>query len=118
MSTKQGKAAGKEEKKLITLRAALISMGYREVRAGKWIKPVGYQAFVVNEETRVWSNVFKAKTEEILVWERHKIEPNEDPLVALKERETWTRTDIYVEYVKSAFEFMTTEDLVMLGDFK
>lgn len=84
----------------MTIREALISMGYREEAPGKWLKPIGYQLFSFNEATNQWCNYFTDIKGEICLWEKHTLNDalnkKYDPLFLLKDWETWTKHDLYV----------------------
>lgn len=92
-----------------TKREALIAMGYREVKPGQWLKPIGYQSFGFNEKTSEWVNVFKDAQGNVSVFQSHKL--NDDNSLSyvetLKKFECYTRTDIDTGFetgVPSSFE--------------
>lgn len=91
----------------MTIREALISMGYREVKSGHWVKPVGYVALSYHEGKNEWTNYFRSAQGEILRWETKPLESDQDRygtyLHQLKSLECWTRTDFYIN-ADSAFE--------------
>lgn len=78
----------------MTMREALLAMGYREQEAGKWLKPFGYQLFGYYEPKLRWTNWLKGANGKILVYESH-VYTSGEPLKVLKEWETFTRTDMY-----------------------
>lgn len=84
----------------MTLREALLAMGYTEKKPGIWLKPVGYQLFQFKEEGLMWVNWFKALNGEVAMWQKKILSPDEKQkgtyLKQLKEVECFTRTDVYV----------------------
>jgi hypothetical protein len=96
----------------MTLREALLAMGYREVAApggpDRWLKPVGYHLFVVVEATRTWTNVFVDGHGKISVYASQAL-PERDYLAMLKEAEAYTRINIDAS-TRSHFE-LTAIDL-------
>ena len=78
-----------------TIREALLSMGYKEVAAKKWMKPIGWQCFTYNEENNMWGNWFVSASKETLLWERRHFNVNADNeydyLAELKDFETYTK---------------------------
>lgn len=91
----------------MTIREALILMGYREVKAGHWLKPVGFVAFSYHEGKNEWANWFFSAQGKIECWETKRLESDEKQygtyLQQLKNIECWTRTDFYI-HGNSAFE--------------
>lgn len=86
----------------MTIREALLALGYREKKTGKWLKPIGYMCFSYDERTKCWFNCFKAPTaNEIRVYDEQRLVEG-DPLKQLKEWECNTRIEISNE---SSFEF-------------
>ncbi len=91
----------------MTIREALLSMGYKEIQSGQWMKPVGYQALYYHEGRNEWRNFFKSVGGDVLTYESKKL--NDDTgyfgsyVKQLKELECFTRTDMYVNG-NSAFE--------------
>ncbi len=85
----------------MTLREALLSMGYREEQPNKWLKPVGYVLFSYNETTNQWANWFKSSKGDIEYWETNQFVHDENKagsyLYQLKKFECWTRTDLYTQ---------------------
>lgn len=88
-----------------TIREALISMGYNEVKTGRWFKPISYQMFSYFEKTNEWSNWFYSVKGEIAVWETKTLDKNLEPLQQLKHFETFTRTNIHTNF-NSQFEII------------
>lgn len=93
-----GRLRGGQRERGMTLRETLLSMGYREEKDGKWLKPIGYQLFQVTEATWEWTNWFKNIEGTVSRWESKTLNPNASTelLLQLMEFETWTRTDLYV----------------------
>lgn len=81
----------------MTIREALISMGYRECKPGKWLKPIGYQLFTYYEGKGEWANWFMSAQGQISCWQIQRFAEHDSDFVAqLKDFECWTRTDIQV----------------------
>lgn len=82
----------------MTIREALISMGYRECKPGKWLKPIGYQLFTYHEGKGEWANWFMSAQGQISCWETKRFSEDKDfPHVdQLKYFECWTRTNIQI----------------------
>lgn len=78
----------------MTVRDALLSMGYREREPGKWLKPIGFHCFTYSEERKELANWFKHVSEDkILCWERKRYEAEdheEDFFVFLMEWEAYS----------------------------
>lgn len=91
----------------MTIREALISMGYREAKPGHWLKPVGFVLFSYHEGKNEWANWFLSAQGKIECWETKRLESDETQhgtyLFQLKYIECWTRTDLQVK-ADSAFE--------------
>ncbi len=83
----------------MTIREALLSMGYSECKPGRWLKPIGYQCFSFQEEMNRWENWFTDVTGKISLWDskhfEHELERFGSYLNQLKYFECWTRTDMY-----------------------
>lgn len=93
----------------MTIREALLSMGYREEKPGVWLKPIGFQLFVFKESSNRWYNYFSDIKGEICLWESHAVDPSiKDYLFQVKDWETWTKTDLYVN-AKSQFHLSTLD---------
>lgn len=94
----------------MNIREALIAMGYRECKPGKWLKPVGYQCFSFYEDSKEWVNWFRAKTGELMPWDSHHLSDDESKFGSyteqLKYRECFSRTDLYL---KSNFELQAID---------
>lgn len=78
----------------LTNRESLIAMGYREMHAGKWAKPIGYQLFTFDEKSGKFHNWFKDIQGKICVWESYTYVDG-DLLKQLKDWETWTKHDLF-----------------------
>lgn len=87
----------------MTIRDDLAAMGYREVKRGQWMKPIGYQCFVYDEKTERWSNWFKSKSGGVEIYESKLIKDNVPHLDQLKQFEAFTRTNVVVD-CNSKFE--------------
>lgn len=98
----------------MTIRDSLLAMGYREVKPGKWFKPIGYQCFVYDENTERWANWFKNKFGDVNIYESKLIRDDEKYygtfLKQLKEFEAFTRTDVTVD-CNSNFEICEWAEL-------
>ncbi len=84
----------------MTIREALLSMGYSESKPGQWIKPVGYQAFHYHEGRNEWIDWFTANdTGKPMVYTSGTFKEDTKHygsyLRQLKELECWARTDMY-----------------------
>lgn len=82
----------------MTVREALLSLGYAERKPGMWLKPIGFQCFSFHEETGTWFNWFAhATTGEILLWETKKFQDERagPSLYQLKNWECFTRTSMF-----------------------
>ena len=77
------------------MRAALLSMGYREAKPQTWLKPIGFQLFTYEEKFQRWTNWFKGANGKMLIWDSHTTADYDDPLRNVKEWEAFTRTDMY-----------------------
>jgi len=89
----------------MTIREALIALSYTEAKPGKWVKPIGFQAFTYSEEKGEWVCWFKPANG----GEPMRMETNtfgdiasspfreRDYLRQLKEWEQWTKKDIYTD---------------------
>lgn len=97
----------------MTIREALLAMGYTERAEKRWIKPIGYQCFSYEETRNEWSNWFLAADDTIGLYETKHFNDDQkehgDYLTQLKEWECWTKQGMYV-YGKSRFE-MNIPDL-------
>ena len=84
----------------MTIREALISMGYQERKPGHWLKPIGFQCFSYHEGKNEWANWYLDGNDKIGCWETSSlsldIERSGDFLAQLKSIECWTRTDVYI----------------------
>ena len=80
----------------MTLREALLAMGYRETRSRQWLKPVGFACFVYSEDRAVWYNyVLGADDGSVVHWNSETFRPveenNGDFLYQLKYFESTTK---------------------------
>lgn len=97
----------------MTIREALLAMGYREQRSGKWFKPIGYQCFMYDEVNDTLINYFKGADGKIHTWNSNKLRHKDDPpdyddyLDRIKLFECYTRTDIHA--TNSNFEFLAID---------
>ncbi len=81
----------------MTIRLALIAMGYREVDPGRWLKPIGYQLFSYSESKNEWNNWLKGADGKIHCYQSKVFRENFGSYLAqLKDWECFTRTDIVV----------------------
>jgi hypothetical protein len=91
----------------MTIREALLAMGYRECKSGYWLKPIGYQLFSYHEGKNEWANWLRVLSGEIDSYDRKSFQHDEVQfgtyLRQLKEFECWTATDKYVDG-RSQFE--------------
>lgn len=82
----------------MTIREALLIMGYSEAKPGHWMKPIGYQLFAYREDKNEWANYFKSAQNKIEYWNTSSFQSDEKRfgsyLEQLKGFECWTRTDI------------------------
>ena len=84
----------------MTIREALLSMGYKEQKPGQWLKPIGYQCLHYHEGRNMWTNYFKSVSGEVMSYELKQL--NDDTgrfgsyVKQLKEWECFTRTDMWV----------------------
>lgn len=94
----------------MTIRQALLMMGYREEKSGCWMKPIGYQLFTYREDKNEWANYFKSAQDKIECWNTSSFKNDEKQfgsyLAQLKGFECWTRTDICTNS-NSQFELST-----------
>lgn len=74
----------------MNIRQSLSSMCYREVKPGKWLKPVGLHIFSYEEDKKLWSNWFKDATGKISLWQSEEIVDG-DFIVCLKELEAYSK---------------------------
>ena len=86
----------------MTIREALLAMGYSEQAPGKWLKPVGYQCFSYNEAKNEWVNWFKAlDTKQPTRYETKMFYDDEQRhgtyLDQLKYFECWTKHAMHVD---------------------
>jgi len=59
----------------MSVRQFLISMGYREEKPGKWLKPIGFCLFSFEEDRSEWTNWFRsADNGQPAIWESKKID--------------------------------------------
>lgn len=58
----------------MTLREALSAMCYREIKPGKWFKPVGNILFVFEEENRTWTNWYRPANSPEEIWCSHTLD--------------------------------------------
>lgn len=83
----------------MTIREALLSMGYKEVSPKHWLKPIGHQVFSYYEDENEWRNRFKRADGRIGVWDKHHFSKNEGDssfLHQLKSFECCSRLDMSV----------------------
>ena len=96
----------------MTIREALISMGYREAKPGHWLKPVGFVCFSYHEDKNKWSNWYRSGQGEVERWQTKQLESDQNRygtyLHQLKYIECWTRTDLEING-DSAFELSTID---------
>jgi hypothetical protein len=83
----------------LTLREALLSMGYTERKPGHWLKPIGFQCFSYHEGKNEWANWFKDATGKLDVWASHsfKISADANYLIQLKNIECYTRCGMSIK---------------------
>lgn len=83
----------------MTIREALIAMGYTEARPGKWVKPIAFQAFTYLESKGEWVCWFKPANGDPVARMEVKTFGAEsvsgDYIRQLKEFEQWTKHDVY-----------------------
>jgi len=87
----------------MTIRDALVAMGYRERAPGIWLKPIGFQAFGYSENHGCWYNWFVSADGKVSLWDSKKFDSNY-PLEDLKAAEAYTRTDFHFHCDLSSFE--------------
>lgn len=84
----------------MTIREALLAMGYQERFPQKWLKPIGFQCFSYDETRNEWSNWFLDTENVISLWESGSFELDQERggcfLKQLKNMECWTRCGIHV----------------------
>lgn len=82
----------------MTIREALIAMGYQERKPGHWLKPIGCQVFSYHEDKGEWVNWFKSGLGQVERWETKRFvdDQNSPYLKQLKEFECWSRTDMFI----------------------
>jgi len=93
----------------MTIREALLAMGYQERKPGHWLKPIGFQCFSYHEARNAWENWFNAADGSgVALYGRKSLKSDEAKfgpyLDQLKHIECWTRTDIYPDSRGSHFE--------------
>lgn len=81
------------------LKLALSAMGYRDMGAGRWAKPVGYHLFTFEMDRMQWANWFGDVSGQISVWEsklffKENASDFEKSLDFLKGVEAYTRINI------------------------
>ena len=91
----------------MTLREALLAMGYTEAKPGRWLKPVGYHLFTFDEAKRTWRNYFKGGTGEIMIWESREL-PEDNALSRIKEAEAYTKINVE-KSINSSFELQALD---------
>jgi hypothetical protein len=82
----------------MTIREALLAMGYSERKPGHWMKPLGFQCFSYHEDKNEWANWFKSyDQDEIMVFETEKFKHDlynwGSYLSQLKHIESYTKKD-------------------------
>jgi hypothetical protein len=96
----------------MTIREALLGMGYKELKSGCWIKPFGFACLSYVEAKNEWKNSFKDMQGGIGCWETKSF--HDDPkkhggyLAQLKHFECWTKTD-FVGNADSSFQLMAID---------
>jgi hypothetical protein len=89
-------------------RICLLSMGYREMKPGKWGKPIGFHIFTFAEKTLLWDNWFTGAKGNLVLWESKKYEDDQLCFLDwLKTNECYTNTAINMKSL--SFEFVTAE---------
>jgi hypothetical protein len=83
----------------MTIREALLSMCYREVQPGHWMKPIGFQSLTYHEGKNEWCCWFLAANDgSVSLWESKAFEHNAKDfgsyLDQLKNWECYTRTSM------------------------
>jgi hypothetical protein len=83
----------------MTLPEALAAMGYHELRPKVWLKPVGFQLFMFEEEKLLWTNWFRPLDDpKPAIWQTERVHLDVghfgELLYQLKFIECYTRTDI------------------------
>ncbi len=88
----------------MTLRESLIALGYTESEPGRWLKPIGYMLFTVEEgrpdHKDRWSNWFKDLHGKVSLFEDAYLYPypeKGDYLNQIKILEAYTRVDVCTE---------------------
>ena len=87
----------------LSLRQSLSAMSYREVKPGRWCKPVGYVLFTYEEDRKEWTSWMLQANNEIGRWsvkEFSELEAEDAAfpnfwLYMLKECEADARVDFY-----------------------
>ncbi len=92
----------------MTTREALLAMGYREVKEGRWAKPIAYQLFTFEEATNEWTNWFKDVHGNLGRWNSIGLITDADFLSRLKMAEYDTRTNTYSN-VDTAFHLSAVD---------
>ena len=89
---------------------ALISMGYRELQAGIWAKPIGWMLFTYDDDTKIIANCFKGADDKMHSYDSkvYKTEPEQGLLGFIKLFEGYARTDVNV-HQNSEYQFITAE---------
>jgi hypothetical protein len=91
----------------MTIREALLAMGYQEKIPGHWLKPIGYQCFSYHEGKGMWANMFRSMSGAVCCYTTSNLSRDIDHfgsyLKQLKDLECFTRTDMYVDG-KSEFQ--------------
>jgi hypothetical protein len=97
--------------KPVSIRGALLAMGYHELEPGKWLKPIGYQAFTFCESKSEWANWFISEEGKIALWDARNIDPSSDCILGtLRSWECFTRKDFHY-YGEFSFELRMREFL-------
>lgn len=81
----------------MTIREALLAMGYQELKPGRWLKPVGWHAFAYDENVNKWVNVCRLATGEIGIYEDTSFRDEDEagsPIRQLKNWEAFARTNV------------------------
>ena len=90
----------------MTIREALLAMGYTESKPCIWLKPIGFQCFAYDEAKKKWSNNIRDMQGNVVVYDGSIFEDtkrNGDYLFQLKNIECFAHTGVYVDG-KSRFE--------------
>ena len=93
------------------MRKALISMGYRELKSGIWGKPVGFNMFSFNINTKEWINHFKGLNNTNQIYNTCFINDENDFLGELKASE-FNNTKLFMN--NSNYEFIRYQDIMEL----